>query len=428
MVDADSITTSRQVERPESLAAPRARLVAVYPRELGATIELGGGAVAVGRDAIAHRTVSRQHCEVRWDARSRAHVVCDLASRNGAAVDGRVLGADPVALADGAVLRVGDAILVHERITADAGASRPSAALPGRARSMALLRAAVERAAGDRSPVLIHGETGSGKDYVARALHAASGRAGPLTAVNCAALSPQLIEAQLFGHVRGSFTGATDDQLGFFRAAHRGTLFLDEIGELPLELQAKLLRALQDRAVVPVGGSRPIEIDVRVVCATNRVLADEVSAGRFRRDLFARLALWDIRVPPLRERRVDLLDWIDRLAAARGLAIAGELHPTAAERLLLEPWPENLRGIERLVIALATGDREIIEPADLPAWLCGAEPAVAEPRPTRRQAPGAERMASLYSETGGNVRAMARILACERRQVYRWLVAYGLRS
>src|SRR5690606_21362403 len=186
-------------------------------------------------------------------------------------------------------------------------------ALPGTSMPAQRLRAAVAAAASDRAPVLVLGETGVGKEKIAAELHRLSGRQGPLVAVNCAALSAQLIESQLFGHVRGAFTGATQERAGLFRAATGGTLFLDELGEMPLELQPKLLRAVELGEVVAVGSTQPHRVDVRLIAATNRSLTDEVVAGRFRRDLYARLALWEIAAPPLRSRRADIIDWIDRL-------------------------------------------------------------------------------------------------------------------
>jgi DNA-binding NtrC family response regulator len=427
-------TVSRRRARPESVAAARARLCAVYPRGLDWRAVLDGTPCEIGREPEApgmldDGTVSRRHCAVAWDPERRRHVVTDAGSRNGTSVDGRPVPAEGAALGPGSVVRVGDVLLVYERgrdadVRDDAAWSR---AMPGDALPMRVLRAAIARVAADRAPVLVHGETGAGKEYAVRAVHEASARRGPLVAVNCAALSAQLVEAQLFGHVRGAFTGAGGDQPGFFRAAHGGTLFLDEIGELPLELQPKLLRAIQDRAVVPVGGTRPAEVDVRVIAATNRTLADEVAAGRFRRDLYARLAMWDLRVPPLRERRRDLLGWLDRLRAEHAPGAAPlALHPDAAERILVGDWPENLRGLARLAHALAEADGPI-EVRDLPPWLQAATEAEPAAAPARRRAPGKDAMAQLYADTNGNVREMARVLACERRQIYRWLDAYGLR-
>jgi hypothetical protein len=248
----------------------------------------------------------------------RRHLVRDLGSRNGSAIHGAPLGEIPRALDDNAVLRLGDVLAVYER-TRGAVVDSPLVdrdAVPGDALAILAFRTALARAARDPSPVLILGESGSGKERSAAELHRLSGRPGPLVALNCAALSPQLIESQLFGHQRGAFTGATAAQPGLFRAAERGTLWLDEIGELPLDLQPKLLRAIESGEILPIGATAHQRVDVRVIAATNRVLADEVVAGGFRRDLYARLALWELALPPLARRRVDILPWLERLAAA----------------------------------------------------------------------------------------------------------------
>ncbi len=437
-------TSSRRRARPEPASVARGRLGAVFPRALAPpggeasrwSLVLDGTPRTIGRDpdaeALDDRTVSRRHCAIAWDPERRHHVVTDRGSRNGTFVDGARVPAEGAALAAGAVVRLGDVLLVYERGPGldaggpgDASWSHP---VPGAALAMRVLRAAIGRAAADRAPVLVHGETGTGKEYVVRAVHEASGRRGALVAINCAALSAQLIEAQLFGHVRGAFTGAAADHPGYFRAADGGTLFLDEIGELPLELQPKLLRAIQDRAVVPVGATRPVDVDVRLIAATNRTLADEVAADRFRRDLYARLAMWELRVPPLRERRLDLLGWIDKLRAERAPGAAPlVLHPDAAERLLVNAWPENLRGVARLAHALADAGPGPVEAHDLPAWLAPDAPGGRPAPGRRRRAPSRDRMEQLYNETNGNVREMARVLECERRQIYRWLDAHGLR-
>jgi transcriptional regulator with GAF, ATPase, and Fis domain len=318
------------------------------------------------------------------------------------------------------------------------------------------LRVLLARAAPDPAPVLVIGETGTGKERVARELHRLSARAGKLVALNSAALSPQLVEAQLFGHVKGAFTGATEAQPGLFRAAHQGTLFLDEIGDLPLDLQPKLLRVLQEGEVLPVGATRTVRVDVRVVAATHRDLTGAMAAGRFREDLYARLATWELRVPPLRERRVDLLDWIDRLRSAwRGKREGGSEASTgpgtdrdrlrfdadAAETLLRFAWPMNLRALERLVHELAVGARPsaAIARADLPPWLTGAgAPAAApasvpaersgpsEATPDRRAVPSREEFTRAFEELAGSVHGLARYFGRDRRQIYRWIEAHRL--
>jgi hypothetical protein len=365
------------------------RLVAAYPPELAVSIDLGRERTVLGRipddaasPAIYHPTVSRAHFAIEWDAAARAHVGRDLGSRNGASIDGAKaeLGWHP--LVDGSVLRIGDVMLVYEPgHTLDELDAHDvdRAAIPGDALAIRRLRSKLSRAAPDLSPVLIIGETGTGKEQIAAETHRRSGRKGSFVAVNCATLGEQLIESQLFGHVKGAFTGATADQPGLFRAAEGGTLFLDEIGEMPKDLQPKLLRAIQEREVMAVGSSRPVKVDVRVVAATHQELAERAKSGVFRQDLYARLALWELRVPAVRERRADILAWIDLLYRSwlgnRGLSGREPLafDADAAEVLLIAPWAENLRGVDRFVHELAT--RRIVGrpvgSADLPAWIRG---------------------------------------------------------
>jgi transcriptional regulator with GAF, ATPase, and Fis domain len=439
-----------------------ARLRVVHPRAAAALIPLGRGAVVLGRNPgdvggappLLDDQVSRRHFAVAWDAARGAHVGRDLGSRNGSFVDGaRADDAHPRPLGDGSVVRLGGTVAVYE--IADNAAPAPAApgalaALPGDAPAMLALRARVARAAPDPSNVLITGETGVGKELVAREIHRQSGRAGKLVAVNCAALSAQIVESQLFGHVRGAFTGASEDQAGLFRAADGGTLLLDEVGELPLDLQPKLLRVLQDREVRPVGGQRSVRVDVRVVAATNRDLQQQVARGDFRLDLYARLALWEVAVPPLRARRGDLPGWIDLLharwlaeRARRGGAL--ELDAPAVEALLLHAWPGNLRDVDRLVHELASGDApRAAQPLGLgalPAWLRAAdapagavadepdrEPAPAADAPARRPSPTRDELEAALATFGGSVRAVAKHFGRDRRQIYRWLEAYGLRA
>ena len=213
--------------------------------------------------------------------------------------------------------------------------------------------ARIKRIAPTPSTVLIHGESGTGKELAARALHRMSPRAdGPFVPINCAAIAEELIESELFGHVKGAFTGAAAGREGLFYYARGGTLFLDEISELPLPLQAKLLRVLEERKVRPVGSEQEVPVDVRVVAATNRNLVDEVAAGRFRRDLYYRLQVVEVVLPPLRERIEDLPDLVDyfigQLAARLGVA---ELqHDEAAlARLVRYSWPGNVRELKNLI-------------------------------------------------------------------------------
>lgn len=201
--------------------------------------------------------------------------------------------------------------------------------------------------------VLILGETGTGKELIARAVHNRSSRKGKvLIKVNCAALPPQLIESELFGHEKGSFTGATEKRIGKFELAHGGTIFLDEIGELPIELQPKLLRVLQEREIERVGGKGPIPVDVRIIAATNRNLQEEISAGRFRSDLYYRLNVFPVKLPPLRERNEDLMPlamyFLQRISKKLGKSLTG-ISETTETQMLNYHWPGNIRELEHLL-------------------------------------------------------------------------------
>ncbi len=244
--------------------------------------------------------------------------------------------------------------------------------LVGDSQPMRLVKAFGARAAKSSIPVLITGESGVGKEVIARALHGASDRAGkPFVAVNCGALPSNLIESILFGHEKGSFTGATDKHLGKFAEASGGTLFLDEIGELPLDMQVKLLRALQEGEIDPVGSKRSVKVDVRIVSATNRDPAQQVRDGQFREDLFYRLNVFPIEAPALRDRREDIPALVDhfvaRFNAEEGRRIAGASPETLA-LLTAFDWPGNVRQLENAVYrAIVLADAPYLQPHDFPA-------------------------------------------------------------
>jgi DNA-binding NtrC family response regulator len=238
-----------------------------------------------------------------------------------------------------------------------------------------------KRAAASNIPVLITGESGVGKELLARAIQGASERAGrPFVAVNCGAIPENLVESILFGHAKGSFTGATENHAGKFVEAHGGTLFLDEVGELPLDMQVKLLRVLQEGEVDPVGGKRPVKVDVRIISATNKDLAKLVADGAFREDLYYRLNVFPIEAPPLRQRKEDLATlvqrFIARFNAEEGRNVRGA--SAAAMQLLLDfDWPGNVRQLENSVfraVILCEGD--LLQPEDFPQ-ISGLKPLMA---------------------------------------------------
>ena len=297
----------------------------------------------------------------------------------------------------------------------------------------------IDRVAGTEATVLVMGESGTGKELVARALHAKSNRAqGPFIAVNCAAMPHALLESELFGHSKGAFTDAKVSKPGLFSQADGGTLFLDEIGEMPLEMQPKLLRALQERCARPVGGTQEVSFDVRLVAATNRDLEQEVEERRFREDLFYRVNVVRIDVPPLRARGHDVL-----LLAQHFINIFGErskkkitgLSQAAAEKLLAYDWPGNVRELENCIEASVALTRyEQIAVDDLPS-------KVREHKLSPLSTPSEEPMelvsmdeierryiARVLQAVGGNKSQAASVLGFDRRTLYRKLERYGLAS
>jgi DNA-binding NtrC family response regulator len=254
--------------------------------------------------------------------------------------------------------------------------------LIGSSPAMTMVKRLGERAAKSSIPILITGESGVGKEVIARAVHGSSERAGkPFVAVNCGAIPENLVESILFGHEKGSFTGATDKHLGKFLEANGGTLFLDEVGELPLDVQVKLLRALQEGEIDPVGGKRPIKVDVRIVSATNRDLSLAVKEGRFREDLFYRLNVFPIEAPALRERKEDVPALVDafvkRFNVEEGKTVVGATPETMAYLGAFD-WPGNVRQLENAVYrAIVLADAPYLQPHDFPAISGVAPPAQA---------------------------------------------------
>lgn len=304
--------------------------------------------------------------------------------------------------------------------------------LVGRSSAIRKVFDVVDRIATTDATVLITGESGTGKELVARAVHERSNRAeGPFVAINCAAVPAQLLESELFGHVKGAFTDARTSRKGLFLEASGGTLFLDEIGEMPLEMQVKLLRALQERIVRPVGGSDEIAFDARVITATNRNLESEVNAGRFREDLYYRVNVVGIAVPPLRERPGDVpllsQHFVERHAERFTKDIRG-LDPAALEKLVAYEWPGNVRELENCMeraVAMTRGDRVTLD--DLPERVRSFRPEhlVVVPDDVDQLA-SLEELERRYifhvlKLVEGNKSQAARILGLDRRTLYRKL-------
>jgi DNA-binding NtrC family response regulator len=272
----------------------------------------------------------------------------------------------------GNALSMGALRVEVDRLKKHAGGRTTFADLIGSGPSMQMVKRLGERAAKSSIPVLITGESGAGKEVIARAVHGCSDRAGrPFVAVNCGAIPENLVESILFGHEKGSFTGASEKHLGKFQEASGGTLFLDEVGELPLDVQVKLLRALQESEIDPVGAKRPVKVDVRILSATNRDLSQAVVEGRFREDLFYRLNVFPIEAPALRNRREDVPalveTFIRRFNLEEGRRVAGASPETLA-LLTAFDWPGNVRQLENAVYrAIILADAPYLQPHDFPA-------------------------------------------------------------
>src|SRR6266849_198815 len=368
-------------------------------------------------------------------------VIQDTGSKNGTWLDGRRVTSAP--LRDGALMELGHSFLLYREALPSAGPElldarelRPRA--PGLATLSPVLGAELDRlelVARSRVSILIRGETGTGKEVIASAIHQLSGRPGRFIAVNCGALSQNLVESELFGYRRGAFSGATEDRPGLVRSSEKGTLLLDEIGDLPLPAQAAFLRVLQEEEVLAVGATHPVEVDLRVVASTHRDLDALVGEERFRSDLLARLSGFSLSLPPLRERREDLglliAALLRKLAgdAANGVTFA----PEAARALLLHRWPLNVRELEKCLsgaIVLAREGR--IELEHLPSSLRTREgtfpPATATPRLSKQEEERSrhDRLVTLLRENDGNVTAVAREMDKPRTQVQRWLRRLGI--
>ena len=454
-------------------------------RRIGARAVLGSARseharqeVIVGRENPAFRVVgwgdarplqdpcvSRKQLALRWvNARGGFEIRQEAESRRELrryALDGSLLGDGPGFLPSGGLLAIGDRVLLLctcrplDVVGTDLG-------MVGESRAMVALRGQIRSLADAGDTVLVHGETGVGKELVARALHEASRRRkAPFLVVNCAAMPETLLESELFGHAKGAFSGAAAAKEGLFRSASGGTLFLDEIGELPLTMQAKLLRVLQERKVRPVGETQERPVDVRVVAATNRDLGAEVEAGRFRADLYSRIEGPAIRVPPLRERRDDIPRLFVHFLLQR---IAEDVQAAGAEaplaRLVVDPgaqqapvpmdfflrllgrdWARNVRELDKYVAAVAASNRQRGEfrappqepppasPARAPESLRG--PSSSQPPASGDGAPGARNLseADLIREMEAHdhiQHRVARALGISRTTLDKWLRDLGI--
>jgi transcriptional regulator with PAS, ATPase and Fis domain len=418
----------------------RFALVVASGPEAGARFESTGERLGVGvhpanEVRVDDARVSRFHCELR--VHPRGVQVRDLGSRNGTLVDG--VRVDQAWVEHGATLRVGKTLLRFEllggknRIPLSERESFGS--LFGAAPSMRALFAVLELAAPTDSTILLEGETGTGKEEAAQSIHDASlRREGPFVVLDCSALPPNLLEAELFGYERGAFTGANKSKAGLFEEAHGGTLFLDELGELRPDMQPALLRVLEQREVRRLGSTRTFSVDVRLVAATHRDLREEVTAGRFREDLYYRLAVVHARIPPLRERLEDLPMLADVLLRRMGLGdveLATLLTPELLAAIGRSRWPGNVRELRNyLERCVVLGDVQPFAQATAPSHEPGRVDARLPYADARTEALARferDYAAALLELHEGNVSAAARAAGLARPYLHRILRRHGLR-
>ncbi len=441
----NTAVTGDHTESIASDARPRAHrdwvlIVALDCQALGAWPEgfglAGHSEVSIGRGAERRfaPTGARARLDLpdRWISQNHARLVRtgdrwsfeDEGSRNGSRVNGERV--ERTTLGDGDVLECGGTYLVLRRSDGSSGKLEPLGQRPEALRTLSPTLdhefVVLRKVARSPIPVLVLGESGTGKEGMANVIHALSGRDGPMVAVNCGAIPATLVESELFGSRRGAFSGA-EDRPGLIRSAERGTLFLDEVAELPLSSQSALLRVLQEKELLPLGANRTIPVDVRVVAATNRPVTELVQEGKLRHDLYARLRGYELRLPPLRERREDLGLLIAALLARHsGASAARTLSRAAAWALFAYPWPLNIRELEQCLSAAVTvaGAEIGVEHLPQPIREAGSSP---RPASTYER----ERLVAIIQRHHGNLSAVARELATSRSQLYRLLMRHAIR-
>jgi transcriptional regulator with PAS, ATPase and Fis domain len=416
----------------------KVRIQVVRGPDQGATLEVAGRSVNVGTAddnqlVLTDDSVSRAHCEL--EPVPGGMRVRDKGSTNGVFVGG-VRVYDAVLPLDVHV-RLGDTELaltaLGEMVEREQTTRDRFGDVLGAAPCMRELFADLERIAAADVTLLVEGETGTGKDLVAESVHRASARAaGPFVVLDCGAVSPTLVESELFGHERGAFTGATSAHAGVFEQADGGTLFLDEIGELPRELQPKLLRALEKRQIRRVGGTSVVSFDVRVIAATNRQLHAEVARGQFRQDLYFRLAAAHVSVPPLRDRLEDLPQLVERfLSLERPPRSARDLSHEVWDLLKAYRWPGNVRelrnAVQRLLVTPDRVVRDLAQAGAGPSSSANAAPLLPL-RIARQEASDAferEYLAAALAASGGNVTRAAALAEVSRQNLQKLLKKHG---
>jgi DNA-binding NtrC family response regulator len=429
----------------DHLVVRRVHLSVIEGAERGQSYQSSGGRVVIGTHkssdfVLSDATVSRFHCEI--DLGADRPILRDLGSRNGSLIDGVRVHEAPLAYDAPVTLTLGRTLIRlvwgERDVTVPLSPRERFGLLVGRSPMMRAVFVVLERAAATDSTVLITGETGTGKDLAAESIHLESARRrGPFVVVDCGAIPANLLEAELFGHERGAFTGADRPREGAFESASGGTIFIDEIGELPLELQPKLLRVLDRKEVQRIGGTRRVPVDARVVAATNRNLRGETNARRFRADLYFRVAVLQATLPALRERREDLPLLVDALLAS----LDAESHPLSAKvrsrpflsELERHDWPGNVRELKNFLeryLALE-GQAEVASAAPSPEMSAGLTIDVRQPLREARErfVQHFERrfLEALLRHHGNNVSEAARAAGIARVHFYRLMSKCGLR-
>jgi transcriptional regulator with GAF, ATPase, and Fis domain len=405
--------------------------------------------------------VSRRHARIRWHDKHGLAELEDLKSKNGTFVNG--LLTQRRYLESGDIIRVGDTMLAVREEISGKGAEerrrgRPSPGgtlvaqyglavadrqpdpeppdLPeivGTSPAIRELKHSLALAARGDLPILLLGDTGTGKELAAQAIHKLSGRTGPFEPVNCSAIPENLFESMFFGHRKGAFTGAAEEAAGLLARCDGGTLFLDEVGDLPLSAQPKLLRFFEDGLVRPIGSVQQKRVDVRIVAATNAPVRRMEAEGQFRSDLMSRLEGVTVMLPPLRKRREDILLLVRHFAAQAGYPSL-LIDPEAAEALLIAPWPRNVREVKLLIAQkaqmvwprrTAPGGVAVLVPRDLPETLMQTvedrRPAPIPPKLEQQTRPSREELEEALEASAWNISTVALIYGRDRKQIYRWM-------
>ncbi len=432
-----------QPGRAPVLVLHPSRLEVIEGPDAAKAIDIGSESVKVGTAPDNHlvlsdSAVSAHHFEILVTSAGR--LLRDLGSTNGTVVDGYRVGS--IYLPDDTEIAVGHSRLrccmLEQEVQVPLTTRTNFGQLLGHSAVMRAAFAVLERAARSDATVLITGESGTGKELAARALHEASDRKdGPYVVFDCGAAAPSLLESQLFGHTKGAFTGAHEARAGVFEEAHGGTLVLDELGELPLDLQPKLLRALETRSVQRVGENRPRTVDVRFVACTNRNLQEEVRAGRFRQDLYYRVSVVTVRLPPLRERKEEIPRLVRHFASQFRADSPSDIPPSLAVMLENHDWPGNVRELRNFVERMV-----VLGDLDPSTWVndCPAPPlpsAVEEPpvhlpfhEAKQHWTERFERayFTRLLAAHGHNISEAARAAGLSRQSCYRLMEKHGLRG